>query len=135
MLNRIKYLYKDGFFHIFGGSIFARIGSFIVNILVIRMLPKADYGEFVSAQNIYGYFALFIGIGLTSGILQFCAESRMNSEKAAIYHYSKVAGSTVRHPIPANQYKCIFFIYRSSKERHLAGAYGSAAPNSLSGLS
>lgn len=95
MLNRIKYLYKDGFFHIFGGSVFSQVGGFVVNIFVTRMLSKADYGEYVSALNIYGYFALFIGIGFLSGIMQFCAEPRSASEKAALYRYSRIVGSEV----------------------------------------
>lgn len=95
MVEKLKKLYKTGFFHIFGSGVFSQIGAFVISIFVVRLLPKADYGEYVTANNIYNYFALFIGIGFTSGIMQFCTEKRPVEEKQAIYRYSLLTGTVI----------------------------------------
>ena len=73
--NRIAPLIANGFLWIFGGNFAAQFFGFISSIVVIRNLPKAEYGVYVDANNIYSYMAIFIGMGMISAILQFCSES------------------------------------------------------------
>lgn len=93
--NRFKSLKDKGFFHIFGSSSFSLVLSFLISILVVRQLDKTAYGLYSIANNTYSYFALFIGIGLISGIMQFCSEKRDECEKEGIYSYSLQLGTCV----------------------------------------
>ncbi len=93
MKNKISKLYKNGFFHIFGGGVFSQIGSFVVNIFVTRMLSKAIYGTYTSAHNFYSYFALFMGLGFVTGIMQYCSEDISPEKKSLYYRFSIRVGS------------------------------------------
>ncbi len=93
LAEKLKELAGEGLFHIFGSSVIAQVGSLISSIVVIRRLPKADYGYYVSAQNIYSYLSVFIGIGLASAIMQYCSEQVSDLRKNSIYKFSLSAGS------------------------------------------
>lgn len=91
--NRIVALAADGFLWIFFGSFATQLFGFISSVVVIRNLPKAEYGIYVDANNIYSYMAIFIGMGMVSAILQFCSEAIENEKKLAIYRFSFKTGS------------------------------------------
>lgn len=92
MAEKIREMISGGIIWIFGGSIVSQICGMISSMVVIQFLPKNDYGCFVSANNFYSYFAVFIGLGLDVAILQFCSERRSEENKKAIYRYSFLAG-------------------------------------------
>ena len=84
MQSQLMSLFRNGFFHIFGSSVIAQIGGLISSALVIRFLPKENYGSYVEANNLYSYFAIFIGMGLTNAVMQFCNERIPDEEKNSI---------------------------------------------------
>ena len=92
LLVKIKSFAKEGLFHIFGSSVLAQIGGLISSMVVVRRLPKADYGHYVSAHNLYSYLAIFIGLGMTTVVIQYCSENIVNARRNAIYRYSLTAG-------------------------------------------
>ena len=51
MGERIKHLFKDGFFHILGSSFINKCIAFITNIILVRILSKNDFGVFTGAFN------------------------------------------------------------------------------------
>lgn len=83
---------QGGLFHIFGSSVLSEIGGLISSIVVIRHLPKLLYGQYVDANNLYSYLAVFIGFGLGSAVMQYCNEPIDSNEKNAIYRFSFRAG-------------------------------------------
>lgn len=89
----LQQFFRGGLFHIFGSSVLAEVGGLLSSVLVIRHLPKLDYGQYVSANNLYSYLTVFIGLGLTSAVIQFCSERIEQEEKDAIYRFSFWAGS------------------------------------------
>ena len=91
-LEQLKILKNKGLFHIFGTSVINKILSFLTNIFVVNFLSKEEYGLFGYSNNLLNMFLLFSGLGLTSGILQFCSENRDNEEKEDIYRYGFTAG-------------------------------------------
>jgi O-antigen/teichoic acid export membrane protein len=91
--NRIEPLIANGFLWIFGGNFAAQFFGFISSVVVIRNLPKAEYGVYVDANNIYSYMAIFIGMGMISAILQFCSENVSQERKTAIYRFAFSKGS------------------------------------------
>jgi O-antigen/teichoic acid export membrane protein len=90
--NKSKILKEKGLFHIFGTSIINKILAFFTNIFVVNFLSKTDYGILGYSNNLINIFLLFSGLGLTSGILQFCSEKRSKKEINAIHRYGFTCG-------------------------------------------
>lgn len=81
-MDKLKLLVRTGFFHIFGSSVLNKIIAFFSNVLLARILTKGEYGVFTAAWNIYAMVLLADGMGIASGVLQFCSEQSGNSEKS-----------------------------------------------------
>lgn len=92
LMAKLRGMGKEGLFHIFGSGAFAKIGGLISSVVVIRDLPKAAYGSFVDANNLYSYLAAFIGLGLHNAVMQYCSEKITDDRRHAIYGYSLKAG-------------------------------------------
>ena len=88
LFKKIKQLAKEGLFHIFGSSVIAKVGGIISSVVVIRNLPKAAYGSYVDAENLYAYAAIFIGLGTSSAMLQYCCENITEQRRTALYSFS-----------------------------------------------
>ena len=77
-LDRLKgpfaKLYKTGFFHIFGAGTINKMVSSITMIVLVWLIPKAEYGLYSYVFNIVSIFALFNGLGASSALLQLCCE-------------------------------------------------------------
>lgn len=93
--DKLRTLYEKRFFHIFGSNVFSLFLSFLTSVIVVRQLDKAAYGTYAIANNIYSYFALFIGIGFINGIMQYCSEQREEKEKKAIFSFTFFTGTIV----------------------------------------
>lgn len=92
-LSKLRLYAKEGLFHIFGSSVLAQVGGLISSAIVVHRLPKAEYGYYTSANNKYSYLAIFIGLGLTSAIIQYCSERVAEERKNSIYRHSLITGS------------------------------------------
>ena len=92
LIAQAKQLFREGFFHIFGSSVLAQVGGLISSMIVVRGLPKTEYGYYVSANNIYSYFQILIGLGLTNAILQYCSEHVSQKRKDSVFRYSLTHG-------------------------------------------
>ena len=86
--NKLRTLGKEGLFHIFGSGAFAKIGGLVSSVVVIRDLPKAAYGGFVDAHNLFSYLAAFVGLGMHNAVMQYCSEKITDDKRNAIYGYS-----------------------------------------------
>jgi len=92
LFQKMKTLANEGLFHIFGSSVLAKMMGLISSVVVVRQLPKVDYGYYVSANNLYSYLAIFIGMGLGSAIIQYCSEQVSQGRKNSIYRHSLLTG-------------------------------------------
>lgn len=93
--KRINRLFDIGLFHIVGANTLGSLISFISNIVIVRFMSQDDYGVFSYANNLFMIVSLFTGLGLLSGMLQFCAEKRSITEKEEIYWYVLVRGIVI----------------------------------------
>ena len=93
LLEQVKKLKKHGLGDVFLSSVFCEMISFLISVFVVRILSKEDYGYYAIAYNIYGYISVFVGCGLSNGILQYCSESRAESEKSSIYDFCRKFGT------------------------------------------
>lgn len=68
MVNKLG---KSGFAHLFGSSVMNKVLGFISSIILVRLIPKSDYGIYSNADNILGMFCLLDGFGMVSTFLQY----------------------------------------------------------------
>lgn len=71
----------SGFFDIFGSSTVNQIVGFAYGILIVRLVPKSNYGVFLYANTIIQFFQLLSGLGINSGVLQMASEKSDNNIK------------------------------------------------------
>ena len=79
---------KKGIIYIFGSNLLMQIIKFATNIFVIRNLSKIEYGYFTGANNLYSYVAIFLGMGMSSSIIQFCSEKALTEQQDGIFRFS-----------------------------------------------
>lgn len=98
MLNIKKYyfLFKDkGLFHIFGSNIINNIIQFFTGIMIVNLISKPDYGIYTYAYNIISFFLLMRGLGIVTGMLQFCSESKTSEEMFEIFKFSFIKSNVI----------------------------------------
>ena len=111
LIATAKRMVREGFFHIFGSSVLAQVGSLLSSMIVIRNLPKAEYGYYVNAQNLYSYFQIILGLGLANAVLQYCSERVSEQRKNSIYRFS------LTHGMFANVIICLAIVGLSFAKR------------------
>jgi len=93
LIEKIRSYAKEGLFHIFGSKMIAQVGGLISSVVVIRHLEKIDYGCYVDAVNLYSYPAVFMGLGMTNVIIQYCSERISEARRNAIYRHALWGGN------------------------------------------
>ncbi|SHH64918.1 flippase [Clostridium grantii] len=85
--SSIKFGIKNGFLHIFSANMINKIVQFGTTIVLVRVLSKTDYGNYTYALNILSMFLLLKGMGVDSGILQYCSETDDRERKLKYFRY------------------------------------------------
>lgn len=93
LCNQLRHAAQNGLFHIFGSGVLAQVLGMVSAIVVVRALPKVDYGYYTLANNLYSYLAIFVGLGMGSAALQFCSEQVTEERKNAVYTFAITRGS------------------------------------------
>ena len=101
LISKLRQFGKEGLFHIFGSKVIAQVGGLISSMVVVRFLDKAEYGYYVDAWNLYSYPAIFVGMGMTNVILQYCSERATDERKASIYRHALVIGNAANFLVVA----------------------------------
>ena len=91
-LLKLREYIQNGFLYSFGASVVNKIVSFVSGVIIVRILTQSDYGLLGISTNIFSIAVLFAGFGISSGLLQFCAEKREENEKRGIYKYTNSIG-------------------------------------------
>lgn len=74
-------LFKTGFFHIFGSNSINQVVRFAYGILIVRVIPKANFGIFNAANNIFVLILLLSGLSIDSSVLQLSSEQQDNTQR------------------------------------------------------
>ena len=82
MTEKLKTLFRTGFFHIFGSRALNMCINFLSSIVLVRILTKAEYGVFTHAWNIYSIALIFNGMGMEFGVLHLCSDFYEDPKKA-----------------------------------------------------
>lgn len=83
--EKIHKLLNTGFFHIFGSGFLNKLITFASSYILIRILPKSEYGVYSYAQNIINIFLIVNGFGIVSGLFQILCENSRDSELIKAY--------------------------------------------------
>lgn len=88
ILTIIKTLWKKGLVHILAGSFLSKVVSFFGSIFIVRVLTKREYGVLSYIENLYGYFFILAGMGLSNSILRYVVLGESRQEKYSYYAYA-----------------------------------------------
>lgn len=90
----IEYLKKDVTRVLFATA-FNKVLALLLSIVIVRMLTKAEYGLYTFAFNKIAIALIFSGLGIISGVMQYCSEDRDYEEKRSIYKFGFFYGISV----------------------------------------
>ena len=90
-VNKMRELYKGGFFHIILGGMLSKMIAFISSIVIVRLVDKEAYAALAYADNIYSYITLVAGLGMASAVLKFAIGEK--EKKYVFYRFSFLWGS------------------------------------------
>ncbi|WP_038042239.1 lipopolysaccharide biosynthesis protein [Thermosipho africanus] len=88
-------LIKKGLLHVFFGDLSSKVFRFLSMIVMTRLLDKEQYGIWNYAYNIYSLILLFDGLGIASGVLQYCSKERNERKRFLIFKFGKSFGEYV----------------------------------------
>ena len=86
-LSQLWRFVKNGFMQMLSANVLNKIVAMLSNMVITRVLTVADYGSWSYILNVYTYFSLVAGFGLTSGAFQFGAENRGGEKEFQYYAY------------------------------------------------
>lgn len=90
----LDYLKKDVTRVLFATA-FNKVLSLLLSIIIVRMLTKAEYGLYTFAFNKIAIALIFSGLGIISGVMQYCSEDRDDDEKRSMYRFGFFYGISV----------------------------------------
>lgn len=76
-----------GLFDILGSSVVNRIISFVSGMVVVRLIPQAEYGVYGYAYNLLNIALLFNGLGASSAVLQLASERAFEGRGQDVEYY------------------------------------------------
>lgn len=88
----LKFLLKNGFFHIFSSNVVNKILQFGISIVIVRIISKELFGAWSYANNILSFFLLVNGLGVSSGLLQFSSAAKDKKLKVSYLKYALSIG-------------------------------------------
>ena len=98
IINVIKNIWhklSQGILQMFGANVLNKVVVMIGNMLITRMMTKADYGIWSYVLNVYSYLNLISGLGLLSGAFQFGAENRGKVDEFRYYRFCLKIGLVI----------------------------------------
>ena len=115
LIEKVRQFSKEGLFHIFGSRVLSQVGALISSMVVVRALEKVEYGHYVDANNLYSYPAIFVGMGMTSAIMQFCSERVSEERKNAVYRHAFLNGNAANILVSLATVGLAFWKYRTGE--------------------
>lgn len=116
-LEKLRQFAREGMFHIFGSKVIAQVGALISSMVVVRFLEKTEYGYYVSANNLYSYPAVFVGLGMASVIMQFGSERGSEAHKNAIFRHAFFSGNAANILVSLATAALAFWKYRAGEPK------------------
>ncbi len=90
--QQTKILLRNGFAHIFAGTFLNKAVTMLSSIVIARLVDKQQYAYLSYSDTIYGYLALFSGLGMGSALLKICAGKSEKKQDRAYLSYAIKCG-------------------------------------------
>lgn len=84
LLQKAKKYINDGLLHIFSTSVINKIVSLLTNVIIVRIISKADYGIFSYAYNIITTVMIVSSIGVLPAQLQYGCEIKDEEKRKQV---------------------------------------------------
>lgn len=94
-LEEIKSILKKGLLQIFSANMINKVVQFFTVTVLVRVISVGEYGDYTYAMSIMNVVLLLEGLGVTTGILQYCSVSKDEKEKIGIFKYGSKIGIVV----------------------------------------
>ncbi len=78
---------KRGLFHIVGANVLHNVIAFSVSFVLVRIFTKTEFGQFSYARNIINMLYIIGGMGIESGIMQFCTRADESGKRSSYLHF------------------------------------------------
>lgn len=88
LIAEFKVLIQRGLFHILVGNFLAKAVTFFGSIFIVRIISKREFGVLGYIENIYSYFFILAGMGLSNSILRYVVLGKSIQEKYTYYSYA-----------------------------------------------
>lgn len=87
MKDKINYLLKSGFIGIMISNTLVKLLVFASSIFLPRFLSVNNFGIFSYTENIFNYFLIINGIGISNSILKYCSNNDSIEDHKAYLDY------------------------------------------------
>ena len=115
VINSIQGVIKKGAHYVILGSFCSKFAAFFGSMFLVRALTKSEYGILSYYENIYGYFMLAAGFGLSAGLLRYIIIVKESGEKKWLYSYAIRRGETY-NAILVVLFVCVCLLYPHPQE-------------------
>ena len=79
--------------YVFLAVVIAKILSFVLSVIIIRILPKNDYGNLMYAYTIISFTMPFMGMGVFQGFIKYAPIQKFLYQRKSLFQYSIIKGS------------------------------------------
>ncbi len=95
VIEQIQKAIHAGAFGVISANMLNKTLAFFNGIIIAHILSKSTYGIFSYSYSIIQFFLLFRGLGLNSGMLQFCSENISLTQKNSYYNFVFRVGNVI----------------------------------------
>lgn len=93
--RKVKMIYEKGAFHIITGNFINKFVGLCGSIFIVRLLTKSEYGTLGYVENLYSYFYILAGFGLSAALLRYNVIAKDKQEAYRNYSYVIKLGSKI----------------------------------------
>ena len=85
--EKLGSLWKSGGVHVISGSFLNKFVAFFGSIAIVHLLSKGNYGGIRYVENLYNFFFLVAGMGISNAVLRFVVLEEDIKEKRSVYSF------------------------------------------------
>lgn len=88
-------LFREGAFHIIGGSFLQKLAAFLGSVILVRIISKGDFGLLSYMENLYSYAYIIAGLGLNNALIRYLVKKEEREDKAAVFRFVLLWGTII----------------------------------------
>lgn len=109
-IQKLFALAKNGFIRMFSANVLNKALGIVNNMIVLRLISKAEFGVLSYIFNFYAYLSLASGLGLNSGALVFGTENHGTDKEHSYYGYTLKWGLIINSAVVFISYVILLIV-------------------------